>query len=162
MKISKQALPDQALLQVYATRSDCFADCYTSTLKRPINLEAYVTAFYGTRLFRTERVILGAAGFPSTDTNLAALAKGQSDRFAAWRVEALEADQILMCDRSGRTRSWLMIQPEGAGTRLFFGSAVVPKEEGEELGFLFRALLGFHKLYSRALLRAARAALKSK
>jgi hypothetical protein len=47
----------------------------------------------------------------------------------------------------------------GAGTRLYFGSAVVPlrdaKTGGTRMGPLFRALLGFHRLYSRVLLRAA-------
>lgn len=158
MKIKKQTLPEHALLQVYGTRSDCFSDCYATVLKRSISLEDYIKAFYSTRLFRTERAMLGAIGSPSTDADLDALACGDSEKFAAWTVEAREADQILMCDRSGHTRSWLMVEPEGAGTRLFFGSAVVPKVEGGELGFLFRALLGFHKLYSRALLRAARTA----
>jgi hypothetical protein len=51
----------------------------------------------------------------------------------------------------------------GSGTRLYFGSAVVPVVDAKSgqptLGFAFRALLGFHKLYSRVLLRAARARL---
>ena len=46
-----------------------------------------------------------------------------------------------------------------AATRLFFGSAVVARPGGKsgkpELGLGFHALLGFHKLYSQALLRAA-------
>ena len=46
------------------------------------------------------------------------------------------------------------------GTLLYFGSAVVPlsKRGGTgrpRMGFAFRALLGFHKAYSRVLLRAA-------
>jgi hypothetical protein len=44
---------------------------------------------------------------------------------------------------------------------LYFGSAVVPvknrKTSKVELGLIFRALLGFHKIYSVVLLRAARA-----
>ena len=46
------------------------------------------------------------------------------------------------------------------GTRLFFGSAVVPARDPStdrtSLGFVFKALLGFHELYSRVLLGAAR------
>ncbi len=49
-------------------------------------------------------------------------------------------------------------------TRLYFGSAVVPKRDSKtgepRLGTGFRALLGFHQLYSVALLRAARRALE--
>jgi hypothetical protein len=72
----------------------------------------------------------------------------------------------LLCDFLGRTRSWLM---SGAGdgdssTRLYFGSAVVPNgvdESGKKhFGFGFHALMGFHKLYSRALLRSAASRLK--
>jgi hypothetical protein len=49
-----------------------------------------------------------------------------------------------------------MVAPDGAGTRLFFGSAVVPDRHGR-MGAGFSALLWFHKIYSVALLRAARA-----
>jgi len=53
--------------------------------------------------------------------------------------------------------------PGVAGTRLYFGSAVVPRRSArsgrEGLGPLFSSLLGFHKLYSRLLLRAARSRL---
>jgi hypothetical protein len=49
--------------------------------------------------------------------------------------------------------------PSGQATKLFFGSAVVPivdRRSGQrKMGFAFQALLGFHKLYSRMLLRAA-------
>jgi hypothetical protein len=51
-----------------------------------------------------------------------------------------------------------------AATRLYFGSAVVPavdKATGRlRMGFAFRALLGFHRIYSRVLLRAARSRLE--
>ncbi len=66
-----------------------------------------------------------------------------------------------MCDISGRTRSWLMVSAaETPGwTRLYFGSAVVPVINAAtgkaEMSFLFKALLGFHKVYSRALLSSA-------
>jgi hypothetical protein len=52
------------------------------------------------------------------------------------------------------------------GTRLYFGSAVVPvhslKRGRTSLGPVFTALLGFHKLYSRVLLRAAERRLSRK
>ena len=76
-------------------------------------------------------------------------------------VKARAADQLLMCDIGGRTRSWLMVAPSDVPrhTRLYFGSAVVPvvnQATGKSsMGFGFTALLGFHKLYSRALLGAA-------
>ena len=68
-----------------------------------------------------------------------------------------------MSDFQGRTRSWLMVAGAQSGgldeTRLYFGSAVVPVVSAisgtRTLGVGFRLLLGFHKLYSRALLSAA-------
>ena len=50
-------------------------------------------------------------------------------------------------------------QGKSAGTRLYFGSAVVPERNAKtgqaKYGFAFHAMLGFHRLYSRALLRSA-------
>jgi DNA-binding transcriptional LysR family regulator len=80
-------------------------------------------------------------------------------------IEDRAPNQLLLCDFQHRTRSWLMvasIESGDAGTRLYFGSAVVPvrRRSGEAaLGFTFSALLGFHKLCSRILLRAARSRL---
>ena len=53
----------------------------------------------------------------------------------------------------------------GNGTRLYFGSAVVPAEgsaSGADIGSGFRLLLGFHKMYSRVLLKAAVARLQAR
>jgi hypothetical protein len=56
-----------------------------------------------------------------------------------------------------------MVLPDIAGTRLYFGSAVVSTAgrttAHSRIGFKFSALLGFHKLYSRLLLGSARARL---
>ena len=102
---------------------------------------------------------------PSTDAQARALASGASSTFAAWRVEARTANQLLVCDFLGYTRSWLMIGPPGDGaTRLYFGTAVVPARDtvsGQaSWTFSFRALLPFHRLYARALLHAACARLE--
>lgn len=153
-------LPPGALLAAYR-ESGAFTDGYVTTLDRPIALAAYVDAFYTTPLFKLERRILAAfAKRPSTDLQARQLATGQLDTFAAWRVEARLADQILLADLTGRTRSWLMVVPtEDGGTQLHFGSAVVPVADPStgqrRMGIAFRALLGFHKLYSRALLWSA-------
>ena len=158
-------IPADALLRRYRVEG-CFTDCYTTTLAGTIALPAYVEAFYTTPLFRLERAILGVVGRRSTDEHARALAQGTRAAFAAWTVEDRTADQLLLCDVLGRTRSWLMVAPDDAGnaTRLFFGSAVVPKRDprtGElGLGTGYTALLGFHKRYSVALLGAARSALE--
>jgi hypothetical protein len=121
-----------------------------------------VTAFYTTWLFRLERWILRlAVSRPSTDEEVRQLARGERDGFAAWSVEARAPGQLLMCDFTGRTRSWLKVAPAAgtAGTRLYFGSVVVPlrdpKTGKRSLGPVHGPLTGFHKLYSRLLLGAA-------
>jgi hypothetical protein len=124
-----------------------------------------VEVFYTGSLFKLERLLLAwLVSKPSTDAQARELARGALSVFSAWTVEDRGIDQLLMCDLAGRTRSWLMVEPLRSGsstaTRLYFGSAVVPardKTSGKPgLGLLFQSLLGFHKLYSRALLHAAR------
>lgn len=158
------ALPEQALLIRYARSGACI-DCYAAEVDASVSHAQYVEAFYTGSLFRLERLLLAwFVSRPSTDAEVQDLAAGTRGTFAAWRVEDRGTDQLLMCDLSGRTRSWLMVETAGAGaTRLFFGSAVVPlvdKASGQaRMGWPFKALLGFHKLYSRALLHAARSRL---
>ncbi|KNG92861.1 hypothetical protein [Pseudaestuariivita atlantica] len=156
-RVTTAPLPPGALLARYADRDDCYTDCFTVTVDGPVDLPAYVEAFYTAWLFRIERQILGLAGYRSTDVEARALARSGTDRFAAWTVEDRSDSQLLMCDPSSATRSWLAVAPDEAGTRLYFGSAIVPPEPGRDLGTVYRALLGFHKLYSRALLATARA-----
>jgi hypothetical protein len=104
---------------------------------------------------------------PATDILAKRLATGEIENFSGWRVEARNADQLLMCDLGGKTRSWLMVVSQSEGTvpatRLYFGSAVLTrgtKATGEpRMGALFVMLLRFHKLYSRLLLDDARARL---
>jgi hypothetical protein len=124
----------------------------------------YVAAFYTGALFKVERRLLAwFVARPSTDVQARQLADGTLDAFAAWTVEARATDQLLMCDFQGRTRSWLMVAPVDGSptpcTRLYFGSAVVPaateSPDRDRRRLMFRALLGFHRAYSRALLGAA-------
>ena len=156
-------LPAGALLDRYR-HSGAYTDCFVADMPAPVSQAAFVEAFYTTAVFRAERLVLRwLAAKPSTDAQAGALARGHADVFAAWRVEDRADDQILLCDFQGRTRSWLMSQPLAgpgrSGTRLYFGSAVVPvtdRQTGEaRMGAGFRALLGFHKVYSRVLLSAA-------
>jgi hypothetical protein len=144
-----------------------YADCYVITVDGVVSQATFVEAFYTTALFKVERAILKwLAARPSSDIDAKRLAEGTTGSFAAWRVERRTADQLLLADFTGRTKSWLMTSPEDgsdveARTRLYFGSAVVSHgytgSGTPRLGFGFRALLGFHRLYSRLLLGAARA-----
>jgi hypothetical protein len=157
-------LPQDAFLRRYSVEGS-YADCYTATIATPVTHAAFVEAFYTTPLFKTERVLLSwFAGRPSTDDQARQLSAGTLDSFAAWSVEERSANQLLLADASGRTRSWLMSAPAGGGTRLLFGSAIVPVARAERTnrspGTVFRILLRFHKLYSHLLLRAAKSRLE--
>jgi hypothetical protein len=159
MTIKATPLPADALLGRYAGNG-AFTDCYAVEVPGQVPFPAYVEAFYTGGLFKLERRLLGwLAGRPSTDDQARALGRGECERFSAWTVEGRMPNQLLMCDMAGRTRSWLMAVPSGSGTRLHFGSAVVPKANAAGqpggMGWLFHALLGFHAWYSRALLGAA-------
>ena len=161
LSIRPAELPATALLARYR-RADSYVDCFQCEFPAPVTQAKFIEAFYTTWLFGIERQLLGLIKRPSSDLQAQQLASGQIDTFAAWRVEARTDTQLLLADFSGQTRSWLMVEPianSGAQTRLYFGSAVVPRAapDGQaQLGFAFKALLGFHKLYSRALLAAAR------
>lgn len=153
------SVPEHSLLQRYSD-SGAYVDCYTTEFSARASHSQFVEAFYTTPLFRLERLVLGAvASCSSTDAQVKELAHGQRESFAAWQVESRAPNEVLL--RAGRTRSWLMVSAsDGARTRLMFGSAVLPKPSAQSgsghLGGTFRALLGFHKLYSRALLLSAR------
>ena len=148
-------LPQGALLQRYANAPN-FTDCYGTGVPGDVSCARYVEAFYTAPLFRCERLILGAfAGRPSTDIGAKAVARGTSETFAAWDVEARAEHQLMLCDMAAATRSWFMVQPNGTSTTLYFGSAVTPKD-GKELGPIFRTLLPAHALYSKLLLAGAR------
>lgn len=162
--VRRQSLPPGALHEPYA-RDGAYTDCYVTTIDRAVSHEEFVAAFYTTWLFKLERWILSwTVKKPSTDAQARDIASGATRKFAAWTEEARTADQLLMCDFLGHTRSWFRVShPSPQLTALFFGSVVTsrldPATGKRELGRSYRALLGFHKLYSRALLAAARSRL---
>lgn len=142
-----------------------YADCYTTVVGRAVTHAEFVETFYTGGVFKLERLLLRLfLSKPSTDAQVRQLAAGEVDHFSAWTVEGRATNQLLMCDLHGRTRSWLMVAPVANGTQLYFGSAVVPVRDRatgqRRLGLLFKALLGFHRLYSRILLAAAASRLR--
>ncbi len=150
--------PAEALHKKYE-RAGAYADCFTTEIPGHVSQSQFVEAFYTSRVFKLERLLLQwLVNKPSTDAEAKELAAGARDRFAAWKVEDRSGDQLLMCDYLGHTRSWLMAAPcqqnDQPATRLHFGSAVVPMRR-----FPYQVLLGFHRLYSRILLNSARARL---
>ena len=167
--IRRCTLPEGAFLAAYQADGS-YADCYATAMAGTVSLEEFVAAFYTTRVFKLERLLLKwAVSKPSTDAQAGQLAAGHITTFAAWQVERRGQDQLLMSDFQARTRSWFMVAPDTAGnhtaTRLYFGSAVVPvtnpRTGKAAMGWVFGALLGFHELYSVVLLRAAVSRLKA-
>jgi Trk-type K+ transport system membrane component len=158
-------VPQDSLLGRYVALG-AYADCYVTELPAAVTHAQFVEAFYTTALFKLERLLLGLfLSRPSTDAQAKQLAEGKLSSFAAWSVESRAENQLILA--TGRTRSWLMVTVgSSAGpdrTQLFFGSAVVPPRSSSGarggMGLVFTALLGFHKLYSRALLSSARSRL---
>ncbi|MEO0523677.1 MAG: hypothetical protein AAF088_12240 [Pseudomonadota bacterium] len=151
--------PEGSFLADHERIEGVYVDCYTTRHDGHISLTELIDAFYTSPLFKAERLVLRVmARSPSTDADVRALATGEAQSFAAWRVEARRDAEILLADKAGRTKSWLSVKPDGAGTRLFFGSVVLPvKGRGGKptLGPVFHSLLGAHKIYSQALLAAA-------
>ena len=158
--VEPSKFPEGALLSRYRD-SGAYTDCYVVDIDREVSQADYIRAFYTTLPFKTERLILKwVISMPSTDEEADLLAEGKTDKFAAWYVEAREANQLLLSDFRDRTRSWLMAEAADGATRLYFGSAVVPEADSEtqeaRMGNSFSLLLGFHRLYSRILLSSAR------
>ena len=157
-QIVQAEAPEDALIAPFAAKDVHYVDAFHTMVSGHVTLQEFIEVFYMTPLFRAERLVLRiAAKRPSTDADVRALAAGETTRFAAWDVEARQADEILLADLSGRTKSWLSVERVDAGTRLWFGSVVVPVEvRGTlKLGPVFDTLLGAHKLYSRLLLSSA-------
>ncbi|MBB6124908.1 hypothetical protein [Sphingobium subterraneum] len=161
--IIPRPLPEHSLLSAYNTKG-YYTDCFAIEVARDISQQQFVTAFYTSRLFKVERFILKwLVTKPSTDQEAKQLAIGSTDSFAAWTVEGRMPEQLLLCDYQGRTRSWLMVEPIGSGTetatQLFFGTGVVSATNRttgrKSMQIPFHLLLGFHRLYARALLRSA-------
>lgn len=131
-----------------------YVDCFTRKVPRHVDIQEYIAAFYGSRLFAVERFILKCAKLGATRADISALAEGRTNSFAAWHVEARTDSQILLRDVKGATASWLAVLPTDQGTTLFFGSAVVLKA-GRKPRWL-RPMLWFHVAYAKRLLASAR------
>ena len=158
--VTEAALPPGALLGRYQA-ANSYTDCFVATVPGCIAQAAFIEAFYTTTLFKLERLALAVLlRRPSSDPEVRRLATGQASGFAAWTVEAREAEQILLCDFMGASRSWLEDSVAGA-TTLYFGTALLPPPGRDRLGAGFRALIPFHRPYARALLRSAVRRLKS-
>lgn len=152
-------LPETALLRRYAESGE-YTDCFSTQVPALVPLPEFVAAFYTTRLFRAEGFVhRWLASLSSSDDEALQLAHGDRDAFAAWAVQERSDDQLLMIDVRRQTGSWFLCEAVETGSQLYFGSVVFRRREtpaGRELHWSYRSLLGAHRLYSRALLSAAR------
>jgi hypothetical protein len=152
--VQEGELPSGALLEIYRVDGG-HVDCFVADVPGVVALADLITAFYCSGAFLPERWLLGAVlGKRADDADVARLAAGQTERFSAWTVEGRRGDEILLCDYQGKTRSWLKVATIQGGTRLYFGSAVVPAKNRTDKA-AFTLLLGVHRWYSLTLLRGA-------
>jgi hypothetical protein len=164
--VVQQSLADDALLKTYRggkhpERWGHYGDCFSVHVDVSVTLSQFVFALYTSPVFRIERWILRVlVAVPSSDEQAREVAEGNGETFAVWKVGERTATQLLMCDRYGKTRSWFRVVAQASGgTVLQFGSAVAARPadmESVKMNRGFGVLLGLHRLYSRALLAAAR------
>lgn len=157
-------LPPRTLLSRYDS-DGAFTDCYVTELPKSVSHSEFVEALYLGGLMQFERKLIGwLLSKPTSNGHVRELATGKAIGFAAWHVEERTPSELLLQDQTGRTRSWLMSQAVPGATRLYFGSAVLPRVHPKtgvrHMGPLFRPLLGFHVWYSKALLSSARSRLE--
>ncbi len=164
--VRRQPVPADALHAKYANHGG-HADCYVTEIAREVAHAEFVEAFYTSWLFKLERFVLTwLVNKPSTDAEARALARGERDTFAAWFLESRAPDELLMHDYQDKTRSWFKVERipgPTAGTRLYFGTGIASITNrmtgARRLSVFFITLMGFHLVYSRALLAAARSRL---
>lgn len=156
MVITERPLPADSLL-AQNNPPEAYHDCFTVDVPRAVTLPDYIAAFYNSAAFRPERWALHLIGKGSGAAEVAALANGEVQNFAAWSVAARTDTEILLTDFQGRTCSWLAVEELAATaptvarqTRLYFGSGVRRPDTA-----IFTALMPVHRWYAKALLRSA-------
>jgi len=166
--IAPSHLPDDSFLHDYQKNNN-FTDCYKVLIHRNVSGLEFVEAFYTSWLFRLERLIIAIFVLrPSTDKQLLKFLRFQRPTFSAWTIERSSAEQWLMCDYQGKTRSWFMVKPfqNESITELYFGTAILANAKDKfgnsRLTLFFRLLLLFHRHYAIWLLNAAKRRLEKK
>ena len=157
-KIAPVPVPEASLLAEFG-HSGAYRDCFARDVAhgdgRPVGLEQFVERFYCSAAFRPERLLLGLArrdgAWKASDEDARAVARGETERFAVWTVAGRRSHELLLKDHRGATASWFStLSLPTSKTRLLFGSWV-----GEPERPLVKALMPFHRWYSRVLLASA-------
>ena len=158
--IKKCAIPETGLLQKYTNTTGCYTDCFTTDVPAFVSFDDFATSFFSSPIFKLERFLIKLTlGKPTTEQDVKDFVSGKSNDFAVWQVEERSENQLLLAVGKGQIRTWLMVEHVKADTdgtikqtNLYFGSAVLPKDQNGSMGMMFHALLGFHVLYSKILL----------
>lgn len=168
MSVKIGEIPENGLLNAYGLQSGCYTDCFYIDMPGSVSFSTYVYAFFNSPVFKLERALLRLfTSSPSSDNDVENLASGVSDGLSMWNVEERGDNQMIMSVGNGPIRTWLMCCNSGISsgtTRLYFESAVLPTQHNAsrdlKMGRTYRILLGFHKQYSRILLRSAKRKLR--
>lgn len=157
--ITEIKVPENSLLKVYDGAVG-YADAFECQVDGSVAISDFVTAFLNSPVFRVERALLAILAFSvTTRKDVSGIADGSTDQFAVWKTEKRTETELLLSIEEKRIRTWFETDTSGAVTKLRFGSAILPKsgEAGgdSDIGFIFRALKKFHRVYSRVLLKSA-------
>lgn len=160
--ISSRAVPEDSLLHAATQHPGAYADCFEAAVPLNATVEAafarFVFVFFDTWVFRAELKILRFAGkAPPDQCDRLSLAKGQTDRIAAWIVEARTPTEVLLRVPETPIRTWLALDAYGDTAHLRFGSGIMPMEGKDAPHWGFRSTIWAHRAYSKLLLRAAMA-----
>lgn len=151
-------VPQGSLLAGFGEAGD-YRDCFCRVVPGAVSLSDHIERFYCSMAFRPERLVLGLLGRGASNEDARALARGDTDRIAVWKVVERRDTQILLHSAGTGTASWLAVEVLGdpssssaavgqtARSRLFFGSWVGNLGQSG-----WRFLLHPHQWYSRVLL----------
>ena len=150
--VTARAVPEGSLLAEFGGPED-YRDCFTrdvpNTDGRAVSLPDYIERFYCSIAFQPERMVLGLLTGHSSSEDARAVARGEADRFGAWKLVERRETEALLESKGTNTASWFMVEPLANGTRLYFGSWVGNLDQSG-----WKAMLRPHVWYSRLLLGA--------
>ena len=148
--VTECPVPEGSLLAKFGGPGD-YRDCFMRDVPnadgREVTLADFIERFYCSAAFLPERMILRAISGPSSRADARAFARGEADRFGAWRLVERNETEMLALSRETNTASWFKVEPHGQKTRLLFGSWVGGIDNSR-----WRAMLRAHVWYSRFLL----------
>ncbi|MEO1490324.1 MAG: hypothetical protein AAFR88_12950 [Pseudomonadota bacterium] len=139
-------VPPDSLLAAFGDERD-YRDCFARDEPGAVSLARFLERFYRSLAFTPERAILRLIGSPASRATASALAHGEAERFAVWKVVYRRDNEILMESRETGTASWFKVEQRGNATRLYFGSWVGNFDQSG-----WKALEGAHVWYSKFLL----------